>query len=75
MKRRWDRIMEDIKAGVDDALLKKRYNMTGDTVDVYRKYARRMRFDSVGEYVDCVSTDAIVAMASFNRLADTLDIF
>lgn len=74
-KLRWDRIMEDINGGANDAWLKKRYGLGGDTVAVYRKYAKYMRFSGDGTYVDCVSAEAISAMASFNQLAYTLDMF
>lgn len=33
-KLRWDRIMEDINGGANDAWLKKRYGLGGDTVAV-----------------------------------------
>ena len=56
-------------------MAEKRYGLGGDTVAVYRKYAKYMRFSGDGTYVDCVSAEAISAMASFNRLADMVEIF
>lgn len=56
-------------------MAEKRYGLGGDTVAVYRKYAKYMRFSGGGTYVDCVSAEAISAMASFNQLAYTLDMF
>ena len=75
MKRRWERIMEDINAGADDAQLKRRHGLGGDVIPVYRKYARCMRFDAAGEYVDCVSAETLSAVASFNQLANQVDMF
>lgn len=72
MKRRWDRIMEDIKSGVNDAKLKKRYGLSGDVLAVYRKYAKYARFDADGGYVGYASAETASAMASLNQFLDAL---